>query len=103
MDKGPIDRVERAASRAERPEKIRLGELLLELRLISPEQLKIVLEQHLKSGKKVGRLLVENGFITGLHLAEEIDELAEGGLVVADALRERLAVEQSVRGHSVSP
>ncbi len=46
MDKGPLEklertigRTERSSTRSERPEKIRLGELLVELRLITSEQL----------------------------------------------------------------
>jgi MSHA biogenesis protein MshE len=108
MDKGPIDRVERAANRAERPEKIRLGELLLELRLISPEQLKVVLEQHLKSGKKVGRLLVENGFITEDQLAQAIGKLYRTEFVdlrasELDAELVKLIPEAHARHHRMIP
>lgn len=75
MDRGPVDKVERTAARSERPEKIRLGELLVELRMITTEQLRDVLEQHLKSGKKVGRVLLESGYITEPQLAQAIAKL----------------------------
>jgi MSHA biogenesis protein MshE len=47
-----------------RPEKIRLGDLLVQQRLISQEQLMEALEKQKKSGRKLGRVLVENGFVT---------------------------------------
>ncbi|MEO7403925.1 MAG: hypothetical protein ABIU95_09680, partial [Burkholderiales bacterium] len=75
MDKGPVDRFERTIVRAERPEKIRLGEMLVELRLITVDQLKIVLEQHIKTGKKVGRIFVESGYISEDQLAQAIAKL----------------------------
>ena len=75
MDKGPVDRLERPLIRAERPEKIRLGELLVELRLISIEQLRSVLEEHLRSGQKVGKLLVDGGHITDDQLGQAIAKL----------------------------
>ena len=45
-----------------RPEKIRLGELLLRQNVITEDQLKLGLEQQKKSGRKLGRVLVESGF-----------------------------------------
>ena len=60
-----------------RPEKIRLGELLLRQNVITEEQLKLGLEQQKKSGRKLGRVLVENGFVSeeGLSkaLARQLD------------------------------
>ncbi len=47
-----------------RPEKIRLGDVLIQQKLISQEQLKFVLEQQRRNGRKLGRLLIENGFVT---------------------------------------
>jgi MSHA biogenesis protein MshE len=47
-----------------RPEKIRLGELLVQQQLISEEQLKAALEQQKGSGRKLGRIFVESGFVT---------------------------------------
>ena len=43
--------------------KIRLGDLLVEHKVISEEQLKQVLEEQKRSGHKLGRVLVENGFV----------------------------------------
>jgi MSHA biogenesis protein MshE len=47
-----------------RPEKIRLGELLVQQQLITEEQLKAALEQQKGSGRKLGRIFVDNGFVT---------------------------------------
>ncbi len=47
-----------------RPEKIRLGDLLVQQKLISQEQLIEALAKQKQSGRKLGRVLVEHGFIT---------------------------------------
>ncbi len=43
--------------------KIRLGDLLVENRMISQRQLEATLAEQKKSGRKLGRVLVDNGFI----------------------------------------
>ena len=55
-----------------RPEKIRLGELLVQQKLLSEIQLQLALEEQKKSGRKLGRFLVENGFVTEDQIAEAI-------------------------------
>ncbi len=55
-----------------RPEKLRLGDVLVQQRLISQEQLQQTLELQRQTGKKTGRLLIESGIIT--------DELLANGL-----------------------
>ena len=52
-----------------RPEKLRLGDLLVQQRLISREQLQQTLELQRLTGKKTGRLLIESGVITEELLA----------------------------------
>jgi MSHA biogenesis protein MshE len=52
-----------------RPEKMRLGDVLVQQRLISQEQLQQTLELQRQTGKKVGRLLIESGVITEELLA----------------------------------
>jgi MSHA biogenesis protein MshE len=47
-----------------RPEKIRLGELLVRQQLITSEQLSTALEQQKLSGRKLGRIFVDQGFVT---------------------------------------
>ena len=53
-----------------RQEKLRLGDVLLEQRLISQEQLSHALGQQRQTGKKLGRLLIEAGVITEEALAQ---------------------------------
>ena len=53
-----------------RPEKLRLGDVLVQQRLISQEQLQKTLELQQQTGKKVGRLLIESGIITEDLLAD---------------------------------
>lgn len=47
-----------------RPEKIRLGEILVQQKLLSEEQLKVALDEQKKSGRRLGRVFIERGFIT---------------------------------------
>ena len=47
-----------------RPEKVRIGNLLVQEKLISQEQLELALEQQKRSGRKLGRVLIESGFAT---------------------------------------
>ena len=47
-----------------RPEKIRLGEILIQQKLLTAEQLTKALEEQKRSGRKLGRVFIESGFIT---------------------------------------
>ncbi|HEX9811209.1 MAG TPA: MSHA biogenesis protein MshE, partial [Burkholderiales bacterium] len=53
-----------AATPAARPKKVRIGDLLIAHKIISQEQLNTALAEQKKSGRKLGRVLIENGFIT---------------------------------------
>ncbi len=55
-----------------RPEKIRLGDLLVQQKLISQEQLGEALDKQKQSGRKLGRVLVEQGFVTEDEISEAI-------------------------------
>ncbi|MEI7844043.1 MAG: GspE/PulE family protein [Gallionellaceae bacterium] len=55
-----------------RPEKIRLGDLLEQQKLISNEQLLFALNQQKTSGRKLGRVLVDNGFVTEDQISEAL-------------------------------
>jgi len=57
------------AAPAGRPEKLRLGDVLVQQRLISQEQLQQTLALQKQTGKKMGRLLIETGLITEELLA----------------------------------
>jgi MSHA biogenesis protein MshE len=47
-----------------RPEKVRLGELLVRQNLLTEEQLQFCLAEHKKTGRKLGQVFIENGFVT---------------------------------------
>jgi MSHA biogenesis protein MshE len=47
-----------------RPEKVRLGEILVQQKLLSEEQLGMALAEQKRSGRKLGRVFVEHGFVT---------------------------------------
>ncbi len=51
---------------------IRLGNLLIKEKLISQEQLDLALEQQKRSGRKLGRVLVESGFATEDAISEAL-------------------------------
>lgn len=53
-----------------RPEKVRIGNLLVQERVISQEQLDLALEQQKRSGRKLGRVLIENGYATEEAISE---------------------------------
>ena len=47
-----------------RPKKIRIGDLLIEHKIISQDQLISALADQKKSGRKLGRVLIENGYLS---------------------------------------
>ena len=47
-----------------RPEKIRLGEILVQQKLLTEAQLKSALEEQKKTGRRLGRVFIEQGFIS---------------------------------------
>lgn len=60
-----------------RPEKVRLGEILVQQKLISEEQLLFSLTEQKRTGRKLGRVFVENGLVTeeqiSTALARQLD------------------------------
>ncbi|WP_076591661.1 GspE/PulE family protein [Herminiimonas arsenitoxidans] len=60
-----------------RPEKVRLGEILVQQKLISEEQLQFSLAEQKRTGRKLGRVFVENGLVTeeqiSTALAKQLD------------------------------
>src|SRR5438094_684875 len=55
-----------------RPEKIRLGDLLVAQKLITQDQLKQALETQKRSGRRLGRVLVDNGILSEQRIAEAL-------------------------------
>jgi len=47
-----------------RPEKIRLGEILLQQKLLTEDTLKAALEEQKRSGRKLGRIFIDAGYVT---------------------------------------
>lgn len=55
-----------------RPEKVRLGDMLVQQGLISPEQLEVGLQEQKRTGLKLGRVLVDSGCVTERKIAEAL-------------------------------
>jgi len=55
-----------------RPEKIRLGDLLVQEKLISHEQLQLALQNQKQSGRKLGRVLVDSSYVTEEQISEAL-------------------------------
>ena len=55
-----------------RPEKIRLGDLLVTQKLITLEQLTVALDQQKRTGRKLGRVLVDNSYVTEDQISEAL-------------------------------
>ena len=55
-----------------RPEKFRLGDLLVQHKLLSQDQLLLALEEQKRSGRKLGRVLVDNAFVTEDQISEAL-------------------------------
>ena len=53
-----------AAAATARPQKLRLGDVLLQQKLVTQEQLEAALEQQRGTGRRLGRLLMEAGTVT---------------------------------------
>ena len=47
-----------------RPEKVRLGEILVQQKLLTEDQLNQALADQKRTGRKLGRMFVENGYVT---------------------------------------
>ncbi|HEX8962845.1 MAG TPA: GspE/PulE family protein, partial [Rhodocyclaceae bacterium] len=57
---------------ARAPERIRLGDLLIQQGLLTDEQLKLALTEQKRSGRKLGRIFVESGFVTEEGIARAL-------------------------------
>jgi MSHA biogenesis protein MshE len=55
-----------------RPEKLRLGDVLISQKLISQEQLKLALEEQKRSGRRLGRVLIDMGIASEDQIAEAL-------------------------------
>ena len=57
---------------AGRPARVRLGDVLVAQKTISQEQLRLALEEQKRSGRKLGRALVDLGFVTEEMIAQAL-------------------------------
>ncbi len=55
-----------------RPEKIRLGEILVQQSLLTADQLTKSLEEQKRTGRKLGRIFVDSGYVTERQISEAI-------------------------------
>jgi MSHA biogenesis protein MshE len=55
-----------------RPEKVRLGEILVQQKLLSEEQLKNALATQKKTGRRLGRVVIELGFVTEEQISQAL-------------------------------
>ncbi len=55
-----------------RPEKIRLGEILVQQNLITAEDLDKSLEEQKRTGRKLGRIFVDKGYVTETQISEAL-------------------------------
>ncbi|HEV3011200.1 MAG TPA: ATPase, T2SS/T4P/T4SS family [Burkholderiales bacterium] len=61
-----------SARTAGRPQRVRLGDVLVSQKAVSQEQLKLGLEEQKRSGRKLGRVLVDLGFLTEDRIAQAL-------------------------------
>ena len=55
-----------------RPQRVRLGEVLVSQKAVSQEQLRLGLEEQKRSGRRLGRVLVDLGFVTEERIAQAL-------------------------------
>jgi len=55
-----------------RPEKVRLGEILIQQKLITDAQLKSALDEQKKSGRRLGRVVIEQGYATEEQISQAL-------------------------------
>jgi len=57
---------------AGRPQRLRLGDILVAQKAVSPEQLKLALDEQKRSGRRLGRVLVEMAFVAEEEIARAL-------------------------------
>ena len=93
---------------AEQRKKLRLGELLVQQGLITPDQLGIALAEQKQNNIQIGRLLVRLGFITEAAIRDIIartvgQESIDLAQVVADPEALKLVPQEFARRHRLLP
>ena len=93
---------------AESRKKLRIGELLIQQGLISPDQLGIALAEQKQGNVPIGRLLVRLGFITEAAIRDIMartvgQESIDLASVVADPEALKLVPQEYARRHRLLP
>ena len=93
---------------AEQRRKLRLGELLVQQRLISQDQLRIALREQSEHGMPLGRQLVRLGFVTEAMIRDILAQtIGQEGIdlahVVADGEALKLVPQEFARRHRLLP
>lgn len=85
-----------------------LGQLVLECGLLNEEQLEIALAEHMSSGKRLGEVLIDRGWVTPEQLAELLERQDDGARGI-DLLRTSVAEAEAeleprpVPAHAAEP
>ena len=66
---------------AGRPQRLRLGDILVAQKVISQEQLKLALDEQKRSGHRLGRVLIDLGFTAELNIAQALARQLNVGFV----------------------
>ncbi|MGQ0547386.1 MAG: GspE/PulE family protein [Betaproteobacteria bacterium] len=61
-----------ASTPSARPQRLRLGEILVAQKLVSQEQLRLALEEQKRSGRRIGRVLIDLGLSTEDKIAQAL-------------------------------
>ena len=55
-----------------RPETVRLGEILVQQKLLAQEQLNLALDEQKRSGRNLGRVFIEHGYVAEEEISEAV-------------------------------
>ena len=86
----------------------RLGDRLIALKLLSPDQVDVALREKTRSGKRLGEVLVELGFLTTGALAQVLADAAglerfDPGTTIVDPAAARLLPQALAARHQMLP
>ena len=68
----PIQKAAASSRAAVRPQRVRLGDVLVAQKLLTAEQLRVALAEQTRRGRRLGRVLVELGFLKDEQLAQAL-------------------------------
>src|SRR6267143_1940454 len=78
---------------AGRPQRLRLGDILVAQKAVSPEQLKLALDEQKRSGRRLGRVLVEMAFVAEEEIARALSRQLNLAFVDLGQPKHHLGVE----------